>query len=339
MEPANSADLIVTSPVFMVKAVGGDTYPDIGSSPTGLTENRYIKSFEVREFKPFAKAPERSTGTERQSGDLNYAVVHHVSVTAVDPDQDSADDDRSRRSASCRTGDCGPEFPRGTFRYVYNLGLNAQSFPDELGVALNAGSSLVFGGHLHPIGQEVQTYVQVGFWFHPTDYNPKYARGIARAPGFGRLTEIDIPAGMDNVRHDSFTAPFPTPARMMNFEPHMHASGKRMCVEALYPTGEREMLNCANYNHNWVKAYVYADDVAPLLPKGTILHLIGWYDNSAGNPRNPDPRNWKGRGERSVDDMFQISSMFIYMTEEEYQAEVAAREAKAGSRATLWSAR
>ena len=320
-------DLIVTSPAFTVKAVSGDTYPDIGSAPTGLTEKRYIKSFQISEFRPFDHAPSRSPGEER-AGDLNYAVVHHVVVSALDPGVDPDQDVAS-----------GSEFPRGTFRYVYNLGMNAQSFPDDLGVALNPGSIMTFGGHLHPIGREVQAYVQVGFWFHPKGYQPKYPRGIARAPGSARLTEIDIPAGMDNVRHDSFTAPFPTPARMMNFEPHMHASGKRMCVEALYPTGQREMLNCADYNHNWVKAYVYADDVAPLLPKGTILHLFGWYDNSAGNPRNPDPRNWKGRGERSVDDMFQLSSMFVYLTEEEYQAEVAAREAKAGAQVAQRSAR
>jgi len=55
----------------------------------------------------------------------------------------------------------------------------------------------------------------------------------------------------------------------------MHASGKRMCVEATYPSGRREMLNCAGYNHNWVKVYAYEDDVAPLLPAGTILHVIG----------------------------------------------------------------
>jgi hypothetical protein len=99
-----------------------------------------------------------------------------------------------------------------------------------------------------------------------------------------------------------------------------------MCVEAIYPNGIREMLNCARYNHNWVKAYVYEDDVAPLLPKGTILRIIGWYDNSAGNPRVADARNWKGWGERSSDDMFGFLPRFIPLTEEQFQEEVARRQ-------------
>ena len=61
---------------------------------------------------------------------------------------------------------------------------------------------------------------------------------------------------------------------MMTFEPHLHSSGTRMCLEALYPNNAREMLNCAGYNHNWVKVYVYEDEAAPLLPAGTVLHLL-----------------------------------------------------------------
>jgi hypothetical protein len=102
-----------------------------------------------------------------------------------------------------------------------------------------------------------------------------------------------------------------------------------MCVEAIYPaTGFREMLNCSKYNHNWVKAYVYDDDVAPLLPAGSIVHVIAWYDNTPANPRVVDPRNWKGFGQRSIDDMFLFLSKFLPLTEEEFKAETAAREAK-----------
>ena len=73
---------------------------------------------------------------------------------------------------------------------------------------------------------------------------------------------------------------------------------------------------------------MYQEDAAPLLPAGTILHVTAWYDNSSKNPRNADPRNWKGVGQRSVDDMFFLLSRFVYYTDDEFKAEVAAREAK-----------
>ena len=60
-----------------------------------------------------------------------------------------------------------------------------------------------------------------------------------------------------------------------------------------------QTLNCSGYDHNWVRVYKYADDSAPLLPKGTILHLSGYFNNTLTNPNVADPRNWSGAGHRS----------------------------------------
>ena len=49
-----------------------------------------------------------------------------------------------------------------------------------------------------------------------------------------------------------------------------------------------------------VKQYVYEDDYAPLLPKGTIMHVIGWLDTTLANRNVADPRNWSGGGRRSA---------------------------------------
>jgi hypothetical protein len=205
-----------------------------------------------------------------------------------------------------------------------------------VGILLKAGEPLYFNStHLHSIGKEVQLHVQVGLKLHPKGYTPKYPQGL-RGPGergrgntprMGLGAELDIPGNTDNVRFDRFIT-VNDPARLINFEPHLHASGKRMCVEAIYPSGIVETLNCAGYNHAWVKNYQYQDDYAPLLPKGTILHVMAWYDNTSKNPRVADPRNWRGLGHRSIDDMIIFLGKFVYYTDEEFKAEVAARAAK-----------
>jgi hypothetical protein len=104
--------------------------------------------------------------------------------------------------------------------------------------------------------------------------------------------------------------------------PHMHNRGKRQCVEAIYPNMIVEQFNCVNYDFQWQIVYNYADDVAPLLPAGTIIHVTSWHDNSAGNRNNPDPRNWVGFGNRTTDDMARHWLTFYYMSDEEFQAEV-----------------
>ena len=95
------------------------------------------------------------------------------------------------------------------------------------------------------------------------------------------------------------------------------------------PEYEVEQLNCVNrYNFGWQIVYNYGDDVAPLLPAGTIIHLTSWHDNSTKNPWNPDPRSWVGYGERTTEDMSRAWLNFYYLSDEEFKAEVAARNAQ-----------
>jgi len=305
-------DLIVSSPVVSVKAVAPDLQGDLAEFvPLGLTEDRYIKAVQVREVRLSERAAEGvSTGSRAA---LNISVLHHAVIQArTDFDPESEDPN----SPVGRQG--------GDFTLTHELGQNATIYPDELGVPLRAGSFLSFRVHTHATGKDVDVRLDVGFRLHPKGYTPKYVmRGGASMGNF----DLDIPAGEDNIRLDAYTV-LKTPAKFITFEPHMHASGKRMCTQAIYPSGVRETLNCSGYNHNWVKIYTYDDDVAPLLPAGTIVHIIGWYDNSAKNPRNPEPRNWKGFGNRSIDDMMFNLGKSISLTEDEFKAELAARQAK-----------
>ena len=146
---------------------------------------------------------------------------------------------------------------------VHELGQNATIYPDDLGVLLPANSILTWRMHTHANGKETQVRIDLGFKLHPKGYKPKHV--LAAAGGLGN-NDLDIPAGDDNIRIDAYTV-LTKPSRIMSFEPHMHASGKRMCLEAILPSGTRQTINCAGYNHNWVKIYLYDDDTAPLLPQ------------------------------------------------------------------------
>lgn len=166
----------------------------------------------------------------------------------------------------------------------------------------------------------------VGFKFHPKGYQPKYAQS-----GFVSMGQIgdglDIPAGRGDTRFSGFYT-MPQSGILTTYEPHMHSSGRRMCVEAIYPNQTREMLNCSKYDHSWARVYVYDDDHAPLLPKGTVLHIQGWYDNTSRNRNVVDSRNWKGYGNRSIDDMFIFLPKVTFLSEEQFAEVVAERKAK-----------
>ena len=308
-------DLVISSPEHVLEAVAADWYGLLDGSPTGLTEDRWVKAVEVREVLLDQAI------VERKSGDLNLFVVHHAVISARE---------RSEviQTQSRPGGDRGPA---DLFSVVHEVGQNATHYPEVLGVRLPAGSSLNWDLHLHSIGVEVPFRIDVAFKFHPKGWEPKYS---GRGGIISYLTfDIDIPPEDPNAMMEGMQL-VTKPGIMMTFEPHLHSSGKRMCIEAIYPTGLSEMLNCAGYNHNWVKVYVYDEDHAPLLPANTILRVTAWYDNTLNNPRVTDPRNWKGYGNRSTDDMFLNLSRFVPITEEQYEEELARRQGLERSRVT-----
>ena len=77
--------------------------------------------------------------------------------------------------------------------------------------------------------------------------------------------------------------------------------------------------------------YIYDDDVAPLLPKGTILHFLAWYDNTARNRSNPDPDQWVGWGDRTIDEMGHAWLNITYYNDEDFTVELAKRAAVTGT--------
>jgi len=97
-------------------------------------------------------------------------------------------------------------------------------------------------------------------------------------------------------------------------------------MQAIYPDGKMETLSCVDrYKFGWHIVYNYADDAAPLLPKGTILKVTSWHNNTSTNIYNPDPQNWAGFGQRSIDDMSFAWVSYIWLDDEEFGKAVAER--------------
>jgi hypothetical protein len=207
----------------------------------------------------------------------------------------------------------------------YAVGKNGDIYPDGAGKLIKAGSRIRFNIHYHSVGREIIDRTQVAFVFYPKGYVPKHVMTTVLSPN---NDDLDIPAGADNVRSDAYFK-LDKPTRLTSYMPHMHNRGKAQCIEAIYPNMAVQTINCvSHYNFGWQIVYNYADDVAPLLPAGTIIHQTTWHDNSTKNPWNPDPRNWVGFGNRTSDDMSRLWLNFYTLSDEEFKAELAAQSKK-----------
>jgi hypothetical protein len=96
--------------------------------------------------------------------------------------------------------------------------------------------------------------------------------------------------------------------------------GKAMRVEAILPDGSNQIIgSVSDFNFNWMTNYIFADDAAPAFPKGTVIHVTAWYDNTTANKNNPDPTQWVGYGDRSVSEMGHAWMNVVYISDAEYQ--------------------
>jgi len=292
-------DLILESPSVVVPATAPDKWTSLGTIPTGLTEARYVAAVEVKEFNDIPAEGAGDTVGGRY-------VFHHMTYASVVPD--GAD-------ASLAT-----RFP------VHEVGRNADIFPDNAGRLLTAGSSLELEtGHLHANGRETRAHLKFAFKLHPKGYTPeiRHARTLV-----GNGVDIDIKPNQADQQLHAYRV-LSAHTKIVSFEPHQHAPGTRMCMEAIWGHNI-ETLTCAGYDHNWVKQYIYADDYAPLLPKGTILHIIGWLDTTVTNRNVADPRNWSGGGRRSVANMFIDLGEALELTDEQFEREMMERRERLG---------
>ena len=251
-----------------------------------LPEDRWIKAMEI---KP-----------------TNRKIVHHAVAYALESNPPAG------------TPETGIQLNE------YAVGKYGNVFAENTGMLLKAGTRLRYDMHYFAIGSEQHNRTTIAFKFYPKGFVPKYqvkSTPIRNIPN----DELEIPPNTV-VRTDGYFR-LTRNARIDSFQPHMHMRGRGMTLEAIKLDNTTEILSSVDhFNFNWHVNYIYADEVAPLLPAGTVLHMIGIHDNTAANPHNPDPSVWAGFGERSVDDMLQVWLDIVYLDDAEYNRLVEERK-------------
>ena len=296
---AGEPDLIVKTNSVTKLAGTADWWGEIDRVPVGLDEDRYVKSVEIVEVNDV----DNQAGPGRETVGGRF-IFHHMIWSTAQLDENGDRIDETVTS-----------WP------VHEVGRNPDLFDPDGGRLLRAGTYIYSDSvHLHSNGVDTTGHLEIGFRFHPKGYEPKYERATL---GLGNGVDISIAGNQDGQELHAYRV-LEEHTKIITFEPHLHAPGERMCLEAIWGYTV-ETLSCVGYDHNWVRGYAYDEEAAPLLPKGTILHIVGYMNNTETNPNVPDPRNWQGSGNRSVTNMFIDLGMRVTMNDEQFQQEMAER--------------
>ena len=306
-------DLVVKSPEYTMPAEHQDVWfrP---ASELPITEQKWVRLVEIRPSSVKARK-----------------IIHHsIAHLVLKNDPDAVN--RGVATGGGRGGGGGVD-PDDITNSRPNLmewaiGKGYDLYRPGTGKLLVPGESLTWDQHIHAVGEEITGGSEIGLWFYKKGEEPAKRSYLVAFTGIDRTKSLDIPPNSFAMT-EGFSV-LKENALIENFQPHFHLRGKAMEVEAILPDGSREVLSyVGNFNCNWMTNYIYDDDAAPALPKGTVIHVSAWYDNTKGNKNNPDSDQWVGFGDRTVDEMAHAWMNVTYLTDQEYQALQAERKAKA----------
>jgi mono/diheme cytochrome c family protein len=256
-----------------------------------ITEPRWVRAVEMK------------TGTP-----AGRKIMHHVLARLQQEEPGTtASDDSSGGGANGGPG----------LLMEWAIGKNYDIYRENSGKLILPGSHIWWEMHMHAVGEEIRDHAELGLYLYPKGYTPK---NRTRLMLFSGMSNRGIDIAPNSIAETTGYTLLKSPARLENFQPHMHLRGKAMSMEAILPDGTVQLLSYVDkFNFNWMNNYIYSDDAAPVLPKGTIIKITGWYDNTTANTHNPDPNQWVGYGDRTVDEMSHAWVNVTYISDEDYK--------------------
>jgi len=274
----------------------------------------------------WVRAVEMRPGTTAGRKITHHALAHLVQHDPDAPKIGAGSDDDS--PAAQRNPD-----EAGTLM-EWAVGKNYDIYDEGTGKLVLPGSHIWWDIHYHAVGEQIRDHVELAVWFYPKGQEPKYRTYLT---GFQGTNSGRLDLEPNKITESNGYTVLKQAAKLGNFQPHMHLRGKAMAIEAILPDGQIQQISYVNrFDFQWMTNYIYADDAAPVFPKGTVIHVTAWHDNTTGNKDNPDPRQWVGYGDRTVDEMAHAWVNVTYISDEDYNAWVKThkRETLGGRRAS-----
>jgi hypothetical protein len=304
-------DLVVKSPEYTMPAVSQDQWWRPSVDIEGLNEPRWVRMVEIR--------PTNISGRK-----IVHHSIAHIIQNPNDPDSDSS---FSGTASGGRFRDTADD-PQAAINarptlMEWAIGKGYDRYMDGTGKLIKPGQRISWDQHVHAVGEDVTAGSELGIWLYKKGEEPKYRSYLIGFTGLKNgAGALDIPP--NSIAHTEGFTVLKENTLITNFQPHFHLRGKAMQVEAILPTGETQVVSYVdNFNFNWMTNYIYAEDSIPAFPKGTIIHVTAFYDNTKANKNNPDPDQWVGYGDRTVDEMAHAWMNVVYLPDADYQKWVA----------------
>lgn len=261
-----------------IDADGPDEYRNFVFE-TAYPEDRYLRGFD---FKP-----------------ENRRVVHHVVVyfdsRGIAKKIDA--EDKDGKPGYLASGGVNPGFIPEEIPYVWAPGATPRFLPSDIGFKLKKGASIIVQVHYHNSGKPETDRSQIGLYFSERKPDRTAQVEIWFDP------TLNVPAGKKgHIWEQKWFSD--RDSEMLMIMPHMHYLGRNISAELRRPDGSKEkLISVQNWDFRWQLNYAFKKPVS--IPKGSEITMRAEYDNTSGNPNNPNrPPKDVFFGPETTDEMF-----------------------------------
>ena len=244
----------------------------------------------------------------------NRSVVHHAIVFLRPPD--------------------GSDFNGFGLLGGYVPGQKSLQLPTGYAQRIAAGTLLAFQLHYTPTGRPEEDLTRIGLILaDPAEVTHEvYTVG-------GIEQDFEIPPGASEYTVSGQMRGIPKEGKLLAINPHMHLRGRAVRLFADQASGSETLLSVPHYDFNWQHNYAFADPLN--LSDVEQVRFEMTYDNSKGNPFNPDPSEYVTWGDQTWEEMAVVFATVAQpkgaretegaseLSEEEMAAREAARNARA----------
>ena len=193
-------------------------------------------------------------------------------------------------------------------------GTSNEFYPKQFGWVLPKRGVIILTVHYSAIGKEEESVIGVKLFFkkQPVERNVRII-----SLGSGGIGERDITPKLILFPRQVSTFKLKVKTQdtqsVMYVWPHMHYLGKEFYAYAVTPDNDTiNLVHIPEWDFRWQELYRMKKLVK--IPAGSVINMIGVYDNTADNPFNPNnpPKTVVSSGNmRSADEMFTLLMIYV----------------------------
>ncbi len=201
----------------------------------------------------------------------------------------------------------------------YLPGVKGVMYPEGIGTIPVSGAFTIVGNDVHygPSSKTVVDASKINIFF--TNTPPKRGTGelMLGTNGVSKIVPpLNIPPNRITKHVTQFT--IGDDISVLTVNPHLHLLGKNFIAFAVKPNGDTvKLIHIPKWNFKWQYFYTFKKMVH--VPRGSTIFAIAEFDNTAGNPNNPNhpPQlvserlEFGGSSMRATDEMFQFIITYL----------------------------